>query len=660
MVHTGYNPPLVALSIAIAVLASYTALDLGGRVRGASAGARWGWVVAASLAMGGGIWAMHFVGMLAFEMAMPVLYGVRLTALSFGIAVGATAAAFGWVSRPGARPRDFLVSGPLMGIGVAAMHYAGMAAMEIPGNLAYDAPVVAVSVLIAVSAATVALWLTTRQNDVWQKALAAAVMGLAVAGMHYTGMAAAGFTEETHGAAMAHPSSIGLGQGNLALYVAGTTFLILFLGMFASALDQQRVGRALHASEERFRAAAEAVGDIIWTTDASGQMRGLQADWQRFTGQDFADYQGRGWLASVHPDDVESTVQAWNGAVARRRPFAVEHRVRRHDGAYRTFSVRAVPVPAPAGAPREWVGVHEDITERREFETALKDARDAAQHANQAKSNFLANMSHELRTPLSAIIGYSEMLQEEIDDGAEARGLKPDMRKIEGNARHLLGLINDVLDLSKIEANRMETAAEEFDVTPFVHDAVGAVGPLVDRKSNTLVLDLAEGLGAMRSDAVKLRQCVFNLLSNAAKFTDHGRIVLRVRREVDGGDHWLSFAVEDTGIGMTPDQVQRLFQRFTQADESTTRRFGGTGLGLALSRAYSRLLGGDVTVVSVAGEGTTFTLCVPAELPPNQQALASGDEPAAREAALASQPQAGDRSRPVDGRQLVQPHASEI
>ena len=234
-------------------------------------------------------------------------------------------------------------------------------------------------------------------------------------------------------------------------------------------------------------------------------------------------------------------------------------------------------------------------------------AKEAAEEANRAKSTFLANMSHELRTPLSAVIGYSELLEEEAEEmGAES--MLADLGRVKGNARHLLGLINDVLDLSKVEADRMEVFVEDFDVASFVRDAAATVEPLVRRKSNTLVLDFADGLGAMRSDAVKLRQCLFNLLGNAAKFTEEGRIVLRARREAD----WLAFAVEDTGIGMTPDQLGRLFQRFTQADESTTRKFGGTGLGLALSRAFARLLGGDIDVESEVGRGTIFTLRVPA------------------------------------------------
>ena len=613
--HTGYNASLVALSIAIAVLASYTALDLGGRIRGATPGARWGWLGAASLAMGGGIWAMHFVGMLAFEMGMPVIYGIRLTLLSFVVAVGSTGAAFAWVTRPGARPRDILLSGPLMGVGVAAMHYTGMAAMRVPGDLAYDPRIVAVSVLIAVTAAIVALWLTTRQNDIWQKALAAAVMGVAVAGMHYTGMAAATFTEEMHGAAMAHPSGVGLGQQNLALYVAGATFLILFLGMFASALDQQRVGRDLHASEARFRVAAETVGDIIWSTDARGEMVGAQASWQRFTGQSASECQGDGWTAAIHPDDLQPTLSAWRSAIKAGQPFGFEHRVLRHDGAYRACSVRAAAVTGRDGRTLEWVGVHEDVTERRDFETALRDARDTAERANEAKSLFLANMSHELRTPLSAIIGYSEMMQEEIGDGADASELAPDLRKIEGNARHLLGLINDVLDLSKIESGKMEVYAEEFDVAGMARDVASTVRALVARKGNTLAVNLEPGVGVMRTDVTKLRQILLNLLSNAAKFTEHGTITLSAMRlPGGGGGDWMVFRVSDSGLGMTEEQLGKLFQRFTQADASTTRKFGGTGLGLSISKAFGVMLGGDLSVDSVPGQGSTFSLFVPALL----------------------------------------------
>ena len=243
-----------------------------------------------------------------------------------------------------------------------------------------------------------------------------------------------------------------------------------------------------------------------------------------------------------------------------------------------------------------------------------EDAREAAEGANRAKSEFLANMSHELRTPLSAVIGYSEMLEEEAEELGQDSLLK-DLGKIKSNAQHLLGLINDVLDLSKVEAEKMELYPEDIDVAAFVADAAATVGALVGKKGNVLVLDVSGEVGRARTDAVKLRQCLFNLLSNAAKFTERGTITLQAGREAGARGGWLRFTVRDTGIGMNPEQVGRLFERFTQADESTTRNYGGTGLGLALSRAFAQLLGGDITVDSVEDQGTSFTLRVPAVAP---------------------------------------------
>ena len=609
-----YDPALVALSILIAVFASYSALDLGNRIHTAGARGRPMWIAGAAVALGGGIWSMHFVGMLAFDMAMPVTYGLGLTALSLALAVVATGAAFAWVNRPGASTKDVMVGGPLMGVAIAGMHYLGMAAMHVPGRLTYSAPIVAASVVIAVTAATAALWITSRDNTMWQRLLAATIMGFAVAGMHYTGMAAATFTTLASDGGSAHPVGTALGQQNLALAVAGGTFVILFLGLLAGSAEQRRARRDLAASEQRFRAAAEAVGDIIWTNDPEGRMSGEQPDWQRYTGQSRDDCQGYGWSKAIHPDDLQPTLTAWRAAVDARRTAAFEHRVRRADGVYRTFSVRAVPVLDGGGQIREWVGVHEDITERRQFEAALEAARDAAEGANLAKSTFLANMSHELRTPLSAIIGYSEMMAEEIADGCTAGDLAGDIAKVETNARHLLGLINDVLDLSKVESGKMEVFAENFEIEPMLRDLAATVGSLVEKNGNTLTLDLAPNLGAMHSDLTKTRQILLNFLSNAAKFTEGGTITLSATREAGGdGPPLAVFSVSDTGIGMSDEQIGRLFQRFEQADQSTTRKFGGTGLGLSLSRALADMLGGTVTVSSVAGQGSTFTLRVPTE-----------------------------------------------
>ncbi len=250
--------------------------------------------------------------------------------------------------------------------------------------------------------------------------------------------------------------------------------------------------------------------------------------------------------------------------------------------------------------------------ELTEVNAQLRQSQEQALAATEAKSQFLANMSHELRTPLNAIIGYSEMLEEEAADSGQTHSI-PDLKKINGAGKHLLALINDILDLSKIEAGKMELYLETFDLQTMLEDVVATTRLLVQKKANTLEVRLSPDLGAMRADLTKVRQGLFNLLSNASKFTDHGTITLKVSREAgNGGSGWIVFQVKDTGIGMTREQLGRMFQAFSQADASTVRKYGGTGLGLAITRHFCRLMGGDVTVASESGAGSTFTIRLPA------------------------------------------------
>jgi signal transduction histidine kinase/HAMP domain-containing protein len=241
--------------------------------------------------------------------------------------------------------------------------------------------------------------------------------------------------------------------------------------------------------------------------------------------------------------------------------------------------------------------VYTDISELRKRQQELEIARDQAERATQVKSDFLANMSHELRTPLNAIIGYSQILQEDMQDTGQSDFL-PDLKKIETAGNHLLGLINDILDLSKIEAGRMEVYNETFDVAGLVGDVEMLVRPLAVRNDNTLVISCPQDIGTVESDVTKVKQTLLNLLSNASKFTKNGTIELVVEWRTDGDSRCLAFSVTDSGIGMSEEQMGRLFQAFSQADSSTSRKFGGTGLGLAISRSFALMLGGDLTVAS--------------------------------------------------------------
>jgi signal transduction histidine kinase len=269
-----------------------------------------------------------------------------------------------------------------------------------------------------------------------------------------------------------------------------------------------------------------------------------------------------------------------------------------------------------------------DITERKQVEEELFRAKEAAEAASRAKTTFLTNMSHELRTPLTSILGYSELLKMRIVD----RGLPDfaaDLDRIRSAGNHLLVLISDILDLSKIEAGRLELYLETFDVPALVHYAASTVRPQVERNANALEVHCPDDLGKMRADMTRVQQILFNLLSNAAKFTEHGLITLRVRavndeRRTMNGDEpsssdgvahrssFIVFEVEDTGIGMTDEQMHGLFTDFMQADASTTRKYGGTGLGLALSARFCRMMGGELTVESQIGKGSVFTVRLPA------------------------------------------------
>ncbi|MBT3380806.1 MAG: response regulator [Lentisphaerae bacterium] len=284
--------------------------------------------------------------------------------------------------------------------------------------------------------------------------------------------------------------------------------------------------------------------------------------------------------------------------------------------------------------------VDERTAELAEMTHQAEQAQASAEGANQTKSAFLASMSHELRTPLNAIIGYSEMLEEDCEDLGHDDFI-PDLNKIQAAGRHLLELINEVLDLSKIEAGKIELVFETVEIAPVIHEIVATIQPLIEKNANALDVRVAPNCGSIETDITRLRQCVFNLLSNASKFTKDGTISLHVARRGVVGVHWLDLRVQDTGIGMTPDQQAKIFEAFQQADATTTREYGGTGLGLTITRRICQMMGGEITVESTPGEGSTFTILLPATH--TSVPLDTEDE----------EPDTGDEPSPADGKTVL-------
>ena len=308
------------------------------------------------------------------------------------------------------------------------------------------------------------------------------------------------------------------------------------------ATTRKRVERRLQESEQEFRTLADGIPQFAWMADSAGTIYWYNNRWYDYTGATPEEMRGSGLRKFHHPDHVERVTEHFRRSFDTGKPWEDTFPLRGKDGEFRWFLSRALPIADEAGRIVRWFGTNTDITAQRETEAALAAAKHEAEEANRAKSQFIANMSHELRTPLSAVIGYSEVLQEEIEILGE-ESLLADARKIEANARHLLGLINDVLDLSKIEAERMELYAETFSAAEMLRDVASTVDALVAKKGNELVVEVSDDLGTMHTDQTKLRQCLINFLSNAAKFTKNGKVTLTASRSPRDGRDWLAMTV---------------------------------------------------------------------------------------------------------------------
>lgn len=375
------------------------------------------------------------------------------------------------------------------------------------------------------------------------------------------------------------------------------------LGIIATTrniTERKQAELALQYSEERFRSLIEATTEIIWYTDPEGKLVTDQPQWSAFTGQSFEKIQGFGWLNGIHPEDQGYTTEVWSKAVTNKALYETEYRLRRYDGEYRYMSVRGVPILDDNGSIREWIGINTDITERKQAEIALAQAKEAAEAASYAKSEFLANMSHELRTPLNGIMGYAQILQRSKHLHEEERSR---INVIYQCGSHLLTLINDILDLSKIEAQKVELIPTDFHFPAFLQGVAEMCRIRAEQKNIQFNYQLASELPiGIRADEKRLRQVLINLLSNAIKFTDAGSVNFTISYGAQGK---IRFEVRDTGLGIPQEKLQAIFLPFEQVGDAR-RQTEGTGLGLAISQKIVEFMDSIIQVQSEMGVGSIF------------------------------------------------------
>ena len=733
-----YEPRLVVLSLLVAIFSSWMGLQITGR---ASSNPAHRAIVlgAGSLALGAGVWSMHFIGMLAFNLCTPVHYDHGITLLSALPSIGASWVALNLISRPQLRLAHLLVGGVLVGAGIGAMQYTGMAGMRTRLDLHYDPAMFALSIVVAVVLATLALGVRhglsrcKSMTDARRLLIAAVVMGCAIAGMHYTGMAAARFSGEVDPLGLNGSNSdflalsITLITVALSLGVVATNGLLRYREMYLGLARSEAWMRALltttvdgvitvgrdgaitefNASAERIfgwkrdeivgrniavllnendrksergllyvlsRGSLEGVntstetfglrkdgslvpvrgamghaklGDqdlfVCFVTDISerramegalrdseqqfrsliGNIPGisyrskLSGDWpmvfisdavERVTGYPAADFLGepprRVFGALIHAEDRIRVAKATGAALREDRPYLVEYRLLHADGGVRWLWENGTAVRDEAGDVQWLDGVILDITERRQMEEALRAAKETAEQAAAARATFVANMSHEIRTPMNSILGFTDVLLDGDLDVEQRRHLDT----IRSAGRALLRLLNEILDTAKLEKGAVELEQNDYNLLSLIDELSSTLAANARAKGLHLDIQYDPALPTgLRGDELRMRQVLTNLLDNAIKFTARGSVTLKVGAE---GDQ-LCIAVIDTGIGIAPERLAAIFDPFTQADASMTRRFGGTGLGTTISKQLVELMGGRIWAESELGCGTTFHVRVP-------------------------------------------------
>ncbi len=654
-----FNPWLVALSYIAAVIASYVALTLAQRVTAASGRAEIYWVLGGAVAMGTGIWSMHFIGMLAFSLGMPMSYDFPVTLTSHLIAVVVSGFALYSVSRKTLTVNRLAIAAILMGIGIAAMHYTGMAAMEVTPGITYDPALFAASIVVAVLASLAALWIAFKlRTGSSARALlmrlgAALVMALAICGMHYTGMAAAVFDVHT----MHSEGNAGVDAYWLVGLVGVASFLLLAGTLVVSALDaraaerassllelvmrtnqdierrieertesltlanhvlsqeiaeRERSQMALRESEQRKSAILRTAQDCIISMDHEGLIVDFNEMAERTFGYTAVEVRGRLLADVIIPPDLRNAhASGLERYLKSRKSDMLGKRIEvpalRRDGT--TIPVEIAIASVDTGEHPFFVATLRDIAERKSTERELREAKESAEAANQSKSQFLAIMSHEIRTPMNGILGMARLM---LDTRLDERQRDSIVTMVE-SAEALLTVLNDILDFTKLEAGKLDLVSRDFDLASLVESVASLQGSRARAKGLELTSNIAPDLPRyLRADPDRLRQVLSNLVGNAITFTERGAVSIDVHLLVEVGDIlWLHVAVSDTGIGIAPEIQRKLFSDFTQADASIARRFGGTGLGLSISKRLIDQMGGRIGLESQINRGSVFWFEVP-------------------------------------------------
>ncbi|MFL5469110.1 MAG: MHYT domain-containing protein, partial [Gemmatimonadaceae bacterium] len=514
MMEKSYSLGLIILSVVVAAMGAYVAVEIAQRVRASEGRRRVFWTYGGAFAMGIGIWGMHFVGLLALRLPIPIWYDTLLIFASLIPAVAACAVAFFIFNRTKVSWWSLGIASLFMGAALAGMHYTGMAGMRMNGLASYEPVLIGVSAGISVVLSLAALILIRKVMDTaaerrrWLKKIGASlVLAAAVVGMHYAGLAAANFTR---GLPDWRPTDdLVFATFQLGLVIAIISMALLILALFAAQFERSTI-----ATRNRFENLLHLLPQVVWFGEPDGKISYCNPYWYAYTGLSEKHTLGDGWIDAIHPDDRERVVGSWRAAVREGNDYEVELRLRDKDGQYCWFLARSRSSRDESGKVNAWLGIAVDIEER-------KKAEEEAWAASQAKSEFLASMSHELRTPLNAIGGYAELLAMGVRGSLNAEQAQ-DIARIRRSQQHLLTLINDVLNFAKVDAGQAEYRLTAVPVDEALHDTESMIAPQILAKGLRYTYKGGDKTASVLADPEKLQQIVLNLLTNAVKFTDPG------------------------------------------------------------------------------------------------------------------------------------------